>query len=223
MHSAWYVALGAAAGAATVLVISTWRETHVQQVASPQESVSADEPLTNARVQRVHAGEQLQRTARILHSAEAPTAEPAPGSKALVDVPLTESELTEEEMSARHTRLVAARAQAVGAVLQNEVRDSRWADEMETSIAVWAKDRVGTIEDVECRATLCRLTMLHESLDDRREFQHQLRVPVPGFHRIFGSPESGAEHGGYRMTLYLVRPGHKLPGPRRYEEISLAE
>lgn len=110
-----------------------------------------------------------------------------------------------------------ARVAHIQAVFEGEPTDSSWADATEASIRL-AGDRLGLggsrIDSVQCRATLCRAEVLHDSEDEFEAFAHTFPMAVPQLPRA--TMKRLQTDGGLERTIvYLAREGHPMPSPAR--------
>jgi len=103
-------------------------------------------------------------------------------------------------------------AEDLNAHLEAEVADGDWSTPTEraftTSFAGFAgRAAVGS---VECRATLCRLDVTYANATARSDFLDEL-PPGPFQNTTFFMH---AMDDGTKVTFYVARPGHPLPGIR---------
>lgn len=147
------------------------------------------------------------------------TTQPTPMS------PLTAAPASDEELVAQSARLAQARQDAIEEVLAAEARDAGWARETEANLRSWYSGLdperfAGTVlEGVECRSTLCKLTLHQEHKAQQLEVAGTIRIET--LPRVFARFED--RNGHHLTSLYLVRSGFQLPGPSRYDQISGAE
>lgn len=98
--------------------------------------------------------------------------------------------------------------------LQSESYDDSWAAQIEADIAedFRADDWKGsTLQDADCRSTLCRLVVAHERPEAAGAF-----VPRMGMLQAFANTEAfyqtiTLEDGEPATVIYLARQGHRLP------------
>jgi len=98
--------------------------------------------------------------------------------------------------------------------LQSESYDDSWAAQIETDIAedFRADEWKGSkLQDADCRSTLCRLLVAHESPEAADAF-----VPRMAMLQAFANTEAfyqtvRLEDGEPATVIYLARQGHRLP------------
>lgn len=73
---------------------------------------------------------------------------------------------------------------------------------------------------VECRSSLCRVDLEHETFDGQQEFLLQFRrsrVWRGGGMAVSLEPQDApSDHGPVRLSMYLAREGRSLPEPAPY-------
>jgi hypothetical protein len=131
------------------------------------------------------------------------------------------------------SRPAAASAQQDRPVLEAETRDriaalARLAERAlraETVDVAWAREARGlilnaaaplaatTVEDVECRATLCRMRVSHSDSIARASFESDFPIAVAGRISQMLVEPTESDSASPRATLYLARDGHALPDP----------
>ncbi|KAF0192690.1 MAG: hypothetical protein FD165_460 [Gammaproteobacteria bacterium] len=97
--------------------------------------------------------------------------------------------------------------------LSGEPYDARWAPEAQDSLTTALQQPTFTgsqLIDIDCRTTLCRLGVDHDSVDAEREFLHRF-IGAAGLDdaEAFYRREEGPD-GNVRMTFYLSRDGRRL-------------
>jgi hypothetical protein len=109
---------------------------------------------------------------------------------------------------------IAALARLADAALLAETVDVSWASEARGLILDAAASLSATaVEQVECRATLCRLRVSHFDPAARASFETDFPIAVAGhISQILVEPAE-SDSASPRATLYLARDGHALPEP----------
>jgi hypothetical protein len=100
-----------------------------------------------------------------------------------------------------------------------EADDARWARATEGQLQSKIADRLPTgssVDSVECRSVLCRVTTVHRSQDAIDAFQ--LQAFKEESTRVWGGDaftyiESEDEGGELAVVSYVAREGHPLPSP----------
>lgn len=133
-------------------------------------------------------------------------------------VPLSEQELQEEEANAIEEERQGsfARMQAAEAALRQETTDAVWsAQAMDTIRSAMENDGLaGTVlQDIECRATLCRMEVVHADPTMQSVFENDVRFEVARFLPRAMMHSEERFDGTISATIYFAREGHDLPGP----------
>ncbi len=103
--------------------------------------------------------------------------------------------------------------QVMGDTLEQQHSDLNWTAETNEGLDTLLEDSdfQGTsVQDVNCKQSLCRIEMTHEGTNDFRTFQRR-GFDDPAFHgdMFFDyNEESG------RTIVYLAKAGHTLPRPQ---------
>ncbi|MGQ0443644.1 MAG: hypothetical protein ACT4O2_00590 [Beijerinckiaceae bacterium] len=143
----------------------------------------------------------------------------APASRAAAPAPEDDEDLADPEAQftaeiAEEQQQIQAYAQTIEASLEAEPVDSAWSGSTADRIReIFTGDELAgaSLQDIDCRATLCRIEVQHRDEAKLREFQRlfPLRVsqvlPRLMMHRIENAD------GSVTTYLYLARQGHRLP------------
>lgn len=155
--------------------------------------------------------------ARVKNALEARGNSPASGAAA--PAPEDDQDVADPEAQvaaeiAEEQQQIQAYAQTIEASLEAETVDSAWSGSTADLIReVFAADELAgaSLQDIDCRATLCRVEVQHRDEAKLRKFQHlfPFRVsqvlPRLMMHRIENAD------GSITTYLYLARQGHRLP------------
>jgi hypothetical protein len=130
-------------------------------------------------------------------------------------------ELSEEELKAQEVEAAArdhqrslARMQAYEASLRAESIDAAWSNEAVDALkeAFTSQELSATgLQDIECRATLCRIEVVHADEEKRREFERTFVEKVAPVLPSAVMHTEEHEDGSSATTVYLARQGHQLP------------
>lgn len=123
-----------------------------------------------------------------------------------------------QTLEAEAQERIRAQAQATEAALEQEAVDVAWSSEaLELIIDVLATEALAatTVEDLECRTTLCRLRVSHQDPRARAAFERQFPVAVAQLlpQLMAGSVEADGDRP--TSVFYLARAGHDLPSASR--------
>jgi hypothetical protein len=121
-----------------------------------------------------------------------------------------------QKLEAESEQRILAQAEANGAALQKETEDPPWSGEARDLIsgAVAAEELAATsVQDVECRATLCRVEVTHKDPQARAVFEGQLIMAVAQLLPQATMQTVEDEDGSSSTVLYLARDGHDFPQP----------
>lgn len=143
----------------------------------------------------------------------------APASGAAVPAPEDDEHLADPEAQlaaevAEEQQQIQAYAQTIEANLEAETMDSAWSGSTADRIrdAFTGDELAGaSLQDIDCRATLCRVEVQHRDEAKLRKFQHLFPFKVSQvlprlmMHRIENAD------GSITTYLYLARQGHHLP------------
>ncbi|MGH9891510.1 MAG: hypothetical protein ACREA0_05905 [bacterium] len=143
----------------------------------------------------------------------------SPASGAAAPAPEDDQDVADPEAQvaaeiAEEQQQIQAYAQTIEASLEAETVDSAWSGSTADLIReVFAADELAgaSLQDIDCRATLCRVEVQHRDEAKLRKFQHlfPFRVsqvlPRLMMHRIENAD------GSITTYLYLARQGHRLP------------
>ncbi|MGH8537387.1 MAG: hypothetical protein ACREXM_13215 [Gammaproteobacteria bacterium] len=136
----------------------------------------------------------------------------APAPEDDVDLADPEAQFTAE--IAEEQQQIQAYAQRIEASLEAEPVDSAWSGSTADRIReVFTGDELAdaSLQDIDCRATLCRVEVQHRDEAKLREFQRLFPFKVSQvlprlmMHRIENAD------GSITTNLYLARQGHRLP------------
>ncbi len=130
-------------------------------------------------------------------------------------------ELSEEELKAREVEAAArdhqlglARMQAYEASLRAESVDAAWSNQAVDAIkkAFISEELSATdVQDIECRATLCRIEVAHANEEKRRQLERTFVQKVAAVLPSAAMHTEKHEDGSSATTVYLARQGHRLP------------
>ncbi|MCI0655125.1 MAG: hypothetical protein L0Y39_11700 [Methylococcaceae bacterium] len=143
----------------------------------------------------------------------------APASGAAAPAPEDDEDLADPEAQlaaeiAEDQQQIQAYAQTIEASLETETVDSGWSGSTSDRIReVFTGDGLAgaSLQDIDCRATLCRVEVQHRDEAKLREFQRVFPFKVSQvlprlmMHRIENAD------GSITTYLYLARQGHRLP------------
>jgi len=121
-----------------------------------------------------------------------------------------------QRLEAESEQHILAQAEANEAALQAETADTGWSGEARDLIesAVAAQDLAGTsLDDVECRATLCRVEVTHKDRQAQAAFERQFIIAVVQLLPRATRQTVENDDGSSRTVLYLARDGHYFPQP----------
>ncbi len=147
---------------------------------------------------------------------EVPGAPPPPAPRE-EDAPQEQQVLSpdaaREQFVARGTEKLAALADEREIALLDQDRDPDWsADASQWLEAAFADERLtgSSIEEIDCRTTLCRIIIRHESPTSQKSFLPALAELTPQLPE-FGVQAQPASDGVLRTTVFAAREGHNLP------------
>jgi hypothetical protein len=109
---------------------------------------------------------------------------------------------------------ILAQAEANEAALQKETEDPTWSGEARDLIAsaVAAGELAATsVQDVECRATLCRVEVTHKDRQAQAVFEGRFMMAVAQLLPQATLRTVENEDGSRSTVLYLARDGHDFP------------
>jgi hypothetical protein len=114
-------------------------------------------------------------------------------------------------------RVVEKMAAAMDQRLAAEERDATWSGATEQALRTGISERAAgsKLLDVQCRKTLCRLLVRHESLANKKGFASSLGDAEPfqgGVMFRYGDETSGAV---LETSVYVVREGYSMQGDPR--------
>jgi hypothetical protein len=95
--------------------------------------------------------------------------------------------------------------------------DEAWAAPVRRALAdrlaVAARASASTVGNVECRASVCRVEVVHRDAEASHRFA-DVPLAAPGepsaFDSVFVTPPEPAPQGGFAVTMYLARDGAAL-------------
>jgi hypothetical protein len=119
-----------------------------------------------------------------------------------------------QRLEAESEQRILAQAEANEAALQKETEDPTWSGEARDLIAsaVAAGGLAATsVEDVECRATLCRVEVTHKDRQARAVFEQRFMPAVAQLLPQAMSRTVENENGSTSSVVYLARDGHDFP------------
>lgn len=105
---------------------------------------------------------------------------------------------------------------------QKEALDPAWAGRARDSIHRGLSDatsdmaRRPAIRAVDCRASLCRIELLHESAEEQQTLAERISAEGPGqFWKgaSFTAPPETSPDGRVVTVMFLAREGHAIPYP----------
>jgi hypothetical protein len=118
------------------------------------------------------------------------------------------------ELAAESDQRVQVQIATNEAVLQQEIADPAWSAEVFALIddAVASEELAATsVQDVECRATLCRVEVVHESLEAKSAFEQQFFTAVAQVLPQAMLHTATHEDGSARTVMYLLRDSYDFP------------
>jgi hypothetical protein len=127
---------------------------------------------------------------------------------------LARLEAERQRREAEHENLILAQAEANEAAFQQETTETTWSGEAREVIAraVAAEELAGTsVQEVECRATLCRVEVTHIDQHARSVFARQFLVAVAPLLPQAMMQAVETKDGSVSTVLYLARDGHDFP------------
>lgn len=118
----------------------------------------------------------------------------------------TAAELEEQRKEALRRRVALFEA-----AFDKEVIDGAWSQEYEDRVKIFFDQQSGnSLEQVQCRSTLCRAVVRHDDTSARQQFSESLgSEPFTG-----GSFYYPAKEGAFESVAYLGRPGVPFRVPR---------
>jgi hypothetical protein len=142
---------------------------------------------------------------------EAPATAEVENAAVVSDDRVAPSQVTEEER-----RVFAESA------FDSEPYDAAWGRASRELLQQSVTSLLGTsgrAVAVECRSSLCRVDLEHETSDGQQEFLHQFRRSRAwrggGMAVSLGTQEAPGD-GPVRLSMYLAREGRSLPEPAPY-------
>lgn len=121
-----------------------------------------------------------------------------------------------QRLEAESEQRILAQAEANEAALRKETEDPSWSGEARDLIAsaVAAGELAATsVEDVECRATLCRIEVRHKDRQAQAVFEGRFIMAVAQLLPQATLRTVKNEDGSRSTVLYLARDGHDFPQP----------
>jgi hypothetical protein len=127
--------------------------------------------------------------------------------------PAVSSQQDRQVLEAETRDRIAALARGAETALRAETVDAAWAGEARQLILEAAAALGATVEDLECRATLCRVRVSHREPAARASFESDFPIAVAQrFSQMLVQPADG-DSASAGATLYLARDGRALPDP----------
>jgi hypothetical protein len=163
-----------------------------------------------AKVQR-----QLRQLAQSASQAQR-SAKPSGAEEPADAVVLSEQELREQEadMIEAENQRSLARMAAGEAALQQESADGVWsiqaAEALREALANEALSGT-TVQDINCRSTLCRLQVVHDNREQQALFEHDFSFKVGQLLPRMMTHSEEQTDGTISATIYLAREGNELP------------
>lgn len=136
-----------------------------------------------------------------------------PDNAAAVADPLEEKAIAVEE----EKRRVEERMQALETSLQNDPLDRSWSIQVSEQItqAFASEELAGiSLDDVECRSTLCRVEVMHDDPMRRDEFEIWFPFKVAQFLPRLVMRRVDNDDGSSSTVVYTARQGYRLPDTR---------
>lgn len=160
----------------------------------------------------------MQTSSSSAASTKAAQDQPSDTAQDWSSAPLSEQELQEEEANAieEERQRSLARMQAAEAALRQETTDAVWsAQAVDTIRSAMENDGLaGTVlQDIECRATLCRMEVVHANPTMQSVFENDVRFEVARFLPRAMMHSEERFDGTISATIYLAREGQDLPRP----------
>ncbi len=162
---------------------------------------------------------KVQRQLRQLtqSASQAPLSAKPSGAEEPADaVGLSEQELREQEaelIEAENQRSLARMA-AGEAALRQESTDGVWSLQAMDALrqALGSEEFSGTqVQNMECRATLCRLEVVHADREQQMRFEQHFSFNVGSLLSRMMMHSEEQTDGTISVTIYLAREGHQLP------------
>ncbi|MGH8656002.1 MAG: hypothetical protein ACREYE_29175 [Gammaproteobacteria bacterium] len=179
-----------------------------REVALLRADLGAVQRRLNQLARRAVEAEQQE----VAHGSAVPDGMPALDPRASLAAVAAERQRLEAESEQR----ILAQSEANEAALQKETEDPTWSGEARDLIngAVVAEELGATsVQDVECRATLCRVEVTHKDRQARAAFRSQfIQAVAQLLPRAMMQPVEN-EDGSTSSVLYLARDGHDFPQP----------
>lgn len=119
-----------------------------------------------------------------------------------------------QRLEAESEQRILAQAEANEAALQKETEDPTWSGEARDLIdsAVATEELAATsVQDVECRATLCRVEVTHKDRQAQVAFESQFIMAIAQLLPQATLRTVENEDGSSSTVLYLAREGHDFP------------
>lgn len=156
------------------------------------------------------------RLTRYVDEAERPdTAQVSAVLAGTLNIPFSEGLAAEmQELEAEFDQRIQAQVETNEAALQKEITDTAWSVEVLASVTdtVSSEELAATsIQDVECRATLCRVEVTHKDLEARSAFERQFFAAIAQVlpQAMLQTVENG--DGSINTVMYLLRDCHDFP------------
>ncbi len=183
----------------------------------PLYSIPSDTPLHHKASEREADGRRIKTHAATLKNSKIQTPRANATTEAAREELYPEPDappLSEEERVLASRAAAQQRHDALLEVIEVERRDDAWAAEEETTL-LYLADSLDqtvfagtTVEQAECRSTMCRVEVRHATEDARDALPDEL--DLDGFSRVVGLrvPDDDGELG---WTLFMARNGHDFP------------
>jgi hypothetical protein len=121
--------------------------------------------------------------------------------------------VSEAEQDRRTRQRTADLERSLGKRAATERLDSRWTADVSEGLRERMTEAT-RLEAVRCGETLCAMSFAHEAADAHAGLFKALMLRgqmAPGFGGQALVRRHPRAEGGYRTTIYLIRPGQKLP------------
>lgn len=207
--------------ASAVRADNTFRSARLGPSAANEKDGQVDPEAVDLRseVALLRSDLEMQRQLRQLAQSASQTqlsAKPSGAEEPADAVVLSEQELREQEADAieAENQRSLARMAAGEAALQQESADGVWSIQAAEALReVLASEALSgtTVQDIDCRSTLCRLQVVHDNREQQALFEHDFRFKVGQLLPRMMMHSEEQTDGTISATIYLAREGHELP------------
>jgi hypothetical protein len=124
------------------------------------------------------------------------------------------AELGHEARRAEAEERADRRVALIQATLRSEGTDIRWADQAERSILSVSENSEltgSTVGQLECRTTICRVDISHESDLAADHFSGPFLTRLPNLPRAMARRYPSEAGGRVKTVVFLAREGYRLP------------